>query len=540
MAQNEEKYFCSDISEIPKIVSDLRSNHLNATPTSYSYRISQIRAIIQFCDENKDELIAAARHYYGGSKSTHFLGRIWMVKYDCYDAMKNLDQWMKPTKKSQPFPFNLMWSAKVQPHPLGVTCVIAPWNYPIGLLLRPLIGAIAAGNAVVLKPSEVTDKVARVIYEKLPQYLDPKMVRVVCGGAAETSALLKEKLDFVLFTGGGSIGKIVMNAFSKHLTPCCLELGGKNPVILDDDVNLDTSIKRIVYGRYNFNGGQICVAPEYVFISKSKQDDAIEIVRKYLKEFYGEKGETEKSDDYFHIVSKRHFDRLQKVRSHYLVEESDRVAIGGGDDELYGPQKVNAETRHLPPMVLRDVDFEGGHVMKEEVFGPILSLIPMDGTFSEWKNKAISMVRSRDTPLAFYLFTRDQRVIDEMSSKINAGSFCVNDTIMFLALRNMPFGGCGASGMGRYAGKYTFDTFSHQKPVAIRSHGTEFLNKDRYPNYDRDVADLDKKLKREAKMLKMYEGLYPKEQSTFKRYLKWWAILTAVAAFAYYYQRIRR
>ena len=174
--------------------------------------------------------------------------------------------------------------------------------------------------------------------------------------------------------------------------------------------------------------------------------------------------------------------------------------------------------------------------MKEEVFGPILSIIPMDGAFSEWKNKAISMVRSRDTPLAFYLFTRDQKVIDEISSKVNAGSFCVNDTIMFLALKDMPFGGCGASGMGRYAGKYSFDTFSHEKPVAIRSHGTEFLNKDRYPNFDRDVADLDAKLKREARMIKVYESLYSKRESTISKGLKYICLLVTIILVLYLYE----
>ena len=201
-----------------------------------------------------------------------------MVKYDCFDAIKNLTEWMQPIKKSQPFPFNLMWSSKLQPHPLGVTAIIAPWNYPIQLLLRPLIGAIAAGNAVVLKPSEVTDKVARVIYEKLPQYIDTEMVRVVCGGAPETTALLKEKMDFVLFTGGGSIGKIVMSACSKHLTPCCLELGGKNPVILDDDIDLDTSIKRTLSIFYTFSLSLSLFPSLYILICDHGDRRCLELV----------------------------------------------------------------------------------------------------------------------------------------------------------------------------------------------------------------------------------------------------------------------
>jgi len=537
--QREEKYLCTEISGIPQMVSDLRANQLASTPTSYSYRVSQIKAVVRFLDECKDELTAACEHYYGGSKTSHFLGRIWMTKYDALDAIEKLSEWMKPTKKPQPFPFNLMWSSKLQPHALGVVAIIAPWNYPISLVLRPLIGAIAAGNAVILKPSEVTDRVSRVFHDKLPQYLDPEMVRVVCGGAPETTALLKEKLDFVLFTGGGAIGKIVMSHCSRNLTPCCLELGGKNPVVIDDDVDLDTTIKRIVFGRFNFNGGQICVAPEFVFLSKSKQDAAVQIARKYLLEFYGQSGDTERSESYYNIVSDRHFDRLQKVRAHYLENAAHRIAIGGAGDEQFGPHRVSAKTRHLPPMVLRDVDFEGDHVMKEEVFGPILSLIPMEGAFSEWKAKAVQMVRSRDTPLAFYLFTRSQAVIDEMASKVNAGSFCVNDTVMFLALRNLPFGGCGASGMGRYAGKYSFDTFSHHKPVAVRSHGTEFLNKDRYPDHDRDAKDPAKKLKRDAKMIKTYESLYPGTPSTLRKAMKYGAIVTAIVLFAYYYQRHR-
>jgi len=537
MALQEEKYMCTDIAAIPRMVSECRDNFLSMSPTPLSYRITQIKGILRFIEECEDELIDACRHYYGGSKMTHFIGRLWIVKYDCYEALKNLSEWTKPISKPQPFPLNLMWSASIEKEAYGVCSIIAPWNYPINLLLRPLIGAIAAGNAVIVKPSEVTDRVARVFASKLPRYVDNKMIKVVVGGAAETSCLLQQRLNFVLFTGGGSIGKIVMNACAKQLTPCCLELGGKNPVIIDDDADLETSIKRVLFGRFNFNGGQICVAPEYVFISRSRQAEAISIMRKYLLEWYGKDGNSEASDAYFHVVSNRHFNRLQKVRKHYLENEADKIAIGACDDAQFGEAKVNAANRHLPPMVLCDVDFEKDYVMKEEVFGPILSLIPMDGAFTEWKDSAVRHIQTNDTPLAAYIFSRDKKTVKELSLKISAGTVCVNDTVMFLALRNVPFGGCGESGMGRYAGKYSFDTFSHEKPIATRSHGTEFLNKDRYPNYDRDVADLEAKLKREAKTRKMYEGLLPKEASKFKRMVKYWAVLMAIGGFAYFYQR---
>ena len=219
----EEKYLCTDSNEIVKKVKDLRKTFYAKTPTPISYRIDQIKQILKFLDECEDDLMNACLYYYGGGKLNHWLSRLWIIKYDCYNVIKNLEEWMKPQNKKQGFPLNLMWSASVEYHPLGVTTIIAPWNYPIGLLLRPLIGAIAAGNAVILKPSEITDKVARVLNDKLLNYLDPNMVQIVCGGANEVTVLLKQKLDFVLFTGGGFVGKIVMNACSKQLTPWYVE-----------------------------------------------------------------------------------------------------------------------------------------------------------------------------------------------------------------------------------------------------------------------------------------------------------------------------
>eukprot|EP01084_Bolivina_argentea_P246095 411910_1 len=530
----EEKYFCTDTSQIPKMVNTLRKNFYSQTPTSFKYRMHQIEQIIKFVDDCQDELIEACQFYYGGGKINHWMARLWIVKYDCYNAIKNLKQWMKSENKKQSFPLNLMWSASVEYHPLGVTAIIAPWNYPANLILRPLVGAIAAGNSVIIKPSEITDKVAQVFSNKLLKYLDPNLIQVVCGGANETTILLKQKLDFVLFTGGGSIGKIVMKTCSTQLTPCCLELGGKNPVIIDDDADLDTSLKRIIFGRFDFNGGQICVAPEMIFISRNKQKEAIDIIRKYLKEFYGNKGDTENSDSYFSIVSDRHFDRINKIRTYYLENASDKIGIGGKNDTEFGPEKVNKKTRHLPPMVLTDIDFNNDKIMEQEVFGPILSIIPMDGTINNWCNDAIQQIRSKDKPLAFYLFTRNpnSEIMKKFRNSISAGTICINDTIMFMALNDIPFGGVGESGMGRYGGKYSFKTFSQEKPIAIRSHGTEFFNKDRYPSPNIDQTKL-------AKVKKFYEGLYPRPESTFKKFIKYSGIIGAIVVFAYFYNRYR-
>ena len=256
MSQEEEKYITTDVEEIPKMVASLRQNFFAESPTSYRYRIEQIKQLLKFVEECEHDLINACQYYYGGTDTHHWLTRLWIVKFECHYAIKNLKKWMKSDKISQSLPISLMWSASIEYHALGVVTIISPWNYPITLLLRPLIGAIAAGNAIILKPSEITDKVSRVYNDKILNYLDPKMISVICGGPTETTALLNEKLDYVLYTGGGFVGKIVMKACSNNLTPCCLELGGKNPVIIDDNVDLEISLKRILFGRFDWNCGQ--------------------------------------------------------------------------------------------------------------------------------------------------------------------------------------------------------------------------------------------------------------------------------------------
>lgn len=532
----EQKYLCTDTEKIPKMVQRLRNNYYASSPTSISYRINQLKQLIKFIDECGDDLIEACLKYYGGSKTEHWNMRLWIIKSDCYNVIKNLKEWMKPIKKPQNFPLSLMWNAKIEYHSLGVVTVIAPWNYPINLLLRPLIGAIAAGNAVIVKPSEITDDVARVFQKKLLNYLDSSMIQVICGGANETTILLKQKLDFVLFTGGGKIGKIIMKSCSNQLIPCCLELGGKNPVIIDDNADLDLAIKRIVYGRFDWNGGQICVAPEYIMISKSKQEKAIEIIKKYLTEWYGDNGDTINSGSYMNIVNNLHFDRINKIRKYYLENKSEKVAVGGINDKQFGPNKVNKKIRHLPPFVVKDIDFNNDKIMENEVFGPILSIIPMDGNFNEWIDDSIKYIRSTDKPLVFYIFTKtpQSKNILKLRNSISAGTISINDTVMFMGLKDFPFGGVGEAGMGRYGGKYSFITFSQEKPIAIRTHGLEFLNNDRYPDAKLSKEQIEKKRK---KMKQVYEGLYEKPESKTKSVLKYSILVSAIVAFAYYYKK---
>eukprot|EP00484_Ammonia_sp_Unknown_P004237 CAMPEP_0197075802 /NCGR_PEP_ID=MMETSP1384-20130603/211796_1 /TAXON_ID=29189 /ORGANISM="Ammonia sp." /LENGTH=519 /DNA_ID=CAMNT_0042514651 /DNA_START=37 /DNA_END=1596 /DNA_ORIENTATION=- len=514
----------------------LRKAFYARSPTPISYRIQQLKNLIRFLDECENELIAACQHYYGGGHSKHFFGRLWIIKKDAYEMINNLEAWMKPDRKPQAFPLNVLWSASVEPHPLGVVAIIAPWNFPLGLLLRPLVGAIGAGNAVMLKPSEITDKVARVLHEKLLKYLDPEMIGIVCGGVAECTALMKQKLDFVLYTGGGPVGKIIMSACSKQLTPCALELGGKNPVIIDDDCDLDTSLKRILMGRFDSNAGQICVSPEYIFLSASKQKEAIQIIRKHLLQFYGSDGNTEDAESYFNIVNSRHFQRIEKLRNYYLQSKPDQIAIGGANDKQFGPDKVNPKTRHLPPMVLCDVDFNNDKIMEDEVFGPILSIIPMRGSFAEWKEDALKYIRSKDKPLACYIFSRNPSSpsIQSLKNRIAAGTICINEVVMFMILKDLPFGGVGESGMGSYNGVYSFRLFSQQKAVAICSHGREALLKSRYPKPGKVSAE------EAAKQRRSLEAMFEKPTSRLTQIAKYSAAVGVIVGAVYYYKKYMR
>jgi len=322
---------------------------------------------------------------------------------------------------------------------------MSPWNYPVNLTLTPLAGAIAAGNCAVLKPSNYSPETSKVIADLIAETFDPHFVTVVTGGREENTGLLDQPFDYIFFTGGTAVGKLVMEAAARHLTPVTLELGGKSPCIIDETADIKAAARRILFGKI-LNGGQTCVAPDYVLIHQQVKESFIEHCKTVLKEFLPTEAYT--SCNMTRIVNDKHFERLSRLM------EGETVAIGGESD---------TRGRFIPLTVLDNIGFESP-VMQEEIFGPILPLITF--TDLQW---AIDQIRARPKPLALYLFTRKSDVERKIISELSFGGGCINDTIVHLATPFMPFGGVGASGMGSYHGKQSFFTFSHEKSVMKKS-----------------------------------------------------------------------
>ncbi|XP_057584177.1 aldehyde dehydrogenase family 3 member B2 isoform X2 [Hippopotamus amphibius kiboko] len=364
--------------------------------------------------------------------------------------------------KDEPAARNLVTqldSAFIRKEPFGLVLIIAPWNYPLNLTLTPLVGALAAGNCVVLKPSEISKSTEKVLAEVLPQYLDKSCFAVVLGGPEETGQLLEHKFNYILFTGSPRVGKIVMAAAAKHLTPVTLELGGKNPCYVDDNCDPQTVANRVAFFRY-FNTGQTCVAPDYVLCSPEMQARLLPALQSAITRFYGE--DPQSSPDLGRIINEKNFQRLRGLLS------CGRVAIGGQSDE---------SDRYIAPTVLVDVQ-ETEPVMQEEIFGPILPIVNVRSL-----DEAIAFITRREKPLALYAFSNSSQVVNQMLAQTSSGTFSGNDGFTFMTLPSLPLGGVGNSGMGRYHGKFSFDTFSHHRACLLSYSGLEKLKDIRYPPY---------------------------------------------------------
>ncbi|XP_077901618.1 aldehyde dehydrogenase family 3 member B2 isoform X1 [Ictidomys tridecemlineatus] len=373
-------------------------------------------------------------------------------------ALRSLHTWMK----DEPVATNLftkLHSAFIHKEPFGLVLIIAPWNYPLNLTLVPLVGAIAAGNCVVLKPSEISKGTEKVLAEVLPRYLDQSCFAVVLGGPEDTGRLLEHRFDHILFTGSPRVGKIVMAAAAKHLTPVTLELGGKNPCYVDDDCDPQTVANRVTWFRY-FNAGQTCVAPDYVLCSPETRERLLPALQSAITRFYGD--DPQSSPNLGRIISQKHFKRLQGLLG------CGRVAIGGQSDEgeLY-----------IAPTVLVDVQ-ETEPVMQEEIFGPILPLVTVRSL-----DEAIDFINRREKPLALYAFSNSSQVVNQVLEGTSSGNFGGNEGFIYMTLPSLPLGGVGHSGMGRYHGKFSFDTFSHHRACVLAPSGLERLNGIRYPPY---------------------------------------------------------
>ncbi len=404
--------------------------------------------------EHEADLLTALSADLGKSRFEGWVSEIAMARNEVDYTLEHLARWMKPKRVKTPLAM-LPGTSMIIPEPLGVALILAPWNYPLSLVVIPLVGAIAAGNCAVLKPSEVSTHTSALLAKLIPQYCDG--AAVVEGGVDETTALLNERFDHIFFTGSTHVGRLVMAAAAKHLTPVTLELGGKSPCIVDASANLAVSARRIVWGKF-FNAGQTCVAPDYVLAHQAIAAPLEIELKKAIREFFGDNPKA--SGDYGRIINERHHRRLTA-----LLAESE--IIDGGDHDV--------TERYIAPTLVRSPKLES-LLMQEEIFGPILPILGVASI-----DEAIKFVNERPKPLALYVFAGDTAVANKVVESTSFGGGCINDTIAHLSAPELPFGGVGASGMGSYHGRASFDAFSHRKAMLVK--GTWVDPSLRYPPY---------------------------------------------------------
>jgi len=429
-----------------------------------NFRLQQLQALRQAILRYQTEVIAAVKQDLGRSDYEGYFELAAITEID--EALKHLKRWAKPQRVALPLS-QKPGSAWRQPEPLGVALIIGAWNYPFQLMIQPLVGAIAAGNCAILKPSELAPATSAVLTKLITKTFDPAYVCAIEGDASTSQELLAQRFDYIFFTGGTRIGRIVMEAAAKHLTPVTLELGGKSPCIIDRTANLDIATKRIAWGKF-LNAGQTCIAPDYVLVDRQIKDQVIAKLQHWIKEFYGETPAT--SPDFARLINAKQVDRILG-----LIPNSGRIVCGGVGDR---------DNRYIAPTILDDVTWDAP-IMQEEIFGPVLPILTYDRL-----ETAIEQINDRPKPLALYLFSENRQTQTQVLAQTSSGGACINETILHVGCPGLPFGGVGESGIGAYHGKASFDTFSHYKSVL--KHPT-WLDLDwRYAPYSKKVSLLKK------------------------------------------------
>ena len=451
--------------DIQVAIANQRTFFATGKTKDYNFRVAQLNKLSQLIKDHEQLILDAVYKDLRKPALEAFGSEILITLSEIKFALKHLKTWMKPKKVGTPI--NLFPSSSyIYTEPLGVVLIVAPWNYPFALTIQPLIGAIAAGNCAILKPSEHTPHTSSAIAKIINDNFDPNFIIAIEGGIETNQALLAEKFDHIFFTGGTAIGKIVMEAAAKRLTPVTLELGGKSPCIVDETCDLEVTAKRIVWGKF-YNAGQTCVAPDYLLVQKNIKPLLIEKLVTHVKAFFGEN--PQKSPDLARVVNDRQFDRLVG-----LLDEG-KVLIGGNSDK---------SDRFIAPTLIEAVS-PNSKIMAEEIFGPILPILEYDQL-----SEAIAFVNAHPKPLALYFFSRNKQNQERILQSVSFGGGCFNDTIMHLGNPELPFGGVGHSGMGSYHGKASFDIFSHRKSVL--KNFFRFDLKWRYPPYTMTLESLKK------------------------------------------------
>ncbi|MFS8201528.1 aldehyde dehydrogenase family protein [Streptomyces sp. CWNU-52B] len=423
------------------IVARLRATYRSGRTKPVAWRTGQLRRLREMLTEDGTEIAAALHADLGKSSTESFRTEIDFVVREIDHTLEHLDDWLRPQPAPVPARLGADAAGWTRYDPLGVVLVIAPWNYPVQLLLAPMLGALAAGNAVVVKPSELAPATSAVLARLLPRYLDTEAVAVVEGAVPETTALLAERFDHIFYTGNGTVGRIVMTAAARHLTPVTLELGGKSPAFVDRGTDLAVVAERLARGKF-LNAGQTCVAPDYVLTDPATARALEPALAKAVEALYG--ADASRSTEYGRIVNERHFDRLSGLLG------SGRVVVGGDSDR---------GAKYIAPTVLADVEPDAP-VMGEEIFGPILPIVTVPGL-----DEAIDFVNDRDKPLALYAFTESDTTRERLAAETSSGGLGLGLPLAHLTVSDLPFGGVGESGMGNYHGRYSIETFSHRKAV---------------------------------------------------------------------------
>lgn len=430
--------------DIKDLVQTQRDYFMTLETKDVQHRIKVILSIKNWIVQHQDLIIKALQDDLNKDATESYMCEIGLVLSEINYQLRHIKRWSK--KKKVWTPLAQFYGVSYETYePYGVTLIMSPWNYPFMLSIEPAIGAIAAGNTVIIKPSAYASHVSHVIKQMIDESCDQKWVSVVEGGRAENTELLEQRFDYIFFTGSVSVGKLVMEKASRYLTPVTLELGGKSPCIVDDEKSLQLAAKRIAFGKF-LNAGQTCVAPDYLLIKESLKNSFVEAIRQTIYDFFGEN--PIEHPQLVKIINQKHFDRL----CHLL--ENQEILIGG---------TINPELFKISPTVVDHID-NNNPLMQEEIFGPILPIITYQNI-----DEAIDFINQREKPLAFYIFSHQKSIQDKLLQSCSFGGGCINDTIIHLATSELGFGGVGHSGMGSYHGRKSFETFSHTRSIVKKA-----------------------------------------------------------------------
>ena len=448
---------------IQEVLALQKSSLLRLKNASADERIEKLKKLQRYMLAHKQELFDALYQDFRKPTSEVIIGELLGVKREIDHMISNIRSWMKPQKVSTPL-LLLGTNGHIQYEPKGLCLIIAPWNYPFNLAVNPLVHAIAAGNAVILKPSEMSENTSAFIKKMISALYDPADVFCVEGDAQVSTFLLQQKFDHIFFTGSPAIGKVVMAAAAKNLTSVTLELGGKSPAIIGPDADMASIVQKIAWGKF-LNNGQTCIAPDYVYVHEKVHFQFLAGLENAIQAFYNTESKgIEQSKDYARIVNRRHFDRIVRLMDD--AKEKGAKVIFGGD--------LNPDTNYISPTILSQCTLDMA-IMQEEIFGPILPVL----TYRS-EEEIINYLSKEEKPLALYIFSEDKTFIDYINKNTSAGATVVNDCLIQFGHSSLPFGGVNNSGIGKSGGKFGFQEFSHPKSVLVqKTNALRFF----YPPY---------------------------------------------------------